>query len=224
MTSPTEATSLSDEEIVLRVLAGESALFELLMRRNNRRVYRAARGIVRDDREAEDVMQDAYVRAYEHLQSFDHRARFSTWLVRIAVNEALARIRRAKKHEPIDLLPEHDLMPRTPAMSPETLASDGEMRDVLERAIGSLSDDFRVVFMLRAVEEMSVDDTASVLSVRPDVVKTRYLRARAMLREDLHADVGADARHAYAFAGDRCDAVVAAVLDRLRERHLIRER
>lgn len=215
MTSPTEATSLSDEEIVLRVLAGESALFELLMRRNNRRVYRAARGIVRDDREAEDVMQDAYVRAYEHLQSFDHRARFSTWLVRIAVNEALARIRRAKKHEPIDLLPEHDLMPRTPAMSPETLASDGEMRDVLERAIGSLSDDFRVVFMLRAVEEMSGPETAEVLGIPEDTVRTRLHRARARLQESVLAELEPKVSRTFDFAAPRCDRVVDAVFRRL---------
>lgn len=215
MTSLTQATALTDEEIVARVLAGELALFELLMRRNNRRVYRAARGIVRDDREAEDVMQDAYVRAYEHLRSFDHRAKFSTWLVRIAVNEALARLRRTKRHEPIESLPEHDAMSATNEPSPEQNASDGEMRDVLERAIGGLPDDFRVVFMLRAVEGMTGPEAAESLGIPEDTVRTRLHRARVRLQETLMTELEPKVTSTFDFAAPRCDRVVNAVFRRL---------
>lgn len=207
--------SLSDEEIVVRVLHGEPRLFELLMRRNNRRVYRAARGVVRDDLEAEDVMQDAYVRAYEHLGEFDGRARFSTWLTRIAVHEALARVRRARRQQPFDPLSEEHAMPRNVDLTPEQRASDGEMRGVLERAIGALPDDFRVVFMLRAVEEMSGVDTAACLGIPEDTVKTRLYRARARLREFVLAELEPAVASTFDFAAPRCDRVVGEVFRRL---------
>lgn len=214
MTSPTDVTSSTDEEIVGLILAGEANLFEHLMRRNNQRVYRAARAIVRDDREAEDVMQDAYVRAYEHLRDFDGRARFSTWLTRIAINEALARTRRSRRQEPLESISEDRLMPRT-VPTPEQSASDVEMRSVLERAIGELPEDFRVVFMLRAVEEMSGVETAECLGIPEDTVKTRLYRARARLQEILLAELAPRATGTFEFAGHRCDRVVAGVLRRL---------
>lgn len=210
----TDATT-TDEDLVRRVLAGEPRLFEHLMRRNNRRIYRAARAILRDDREAEDVMQDTYVRAYEHLREFDGRARFSTWVTRIAVHEALARTRRNQRHESLDSLPEDQAMSRTTQPTPEQSASDGEMRGVLERAIGALPDDFRTVFMLRAVEEMSGVETAECLGIPEDTVKTRFHRARNRLQEILLAELEPKVTATFDFAAPRCDRVVAAVFRRL---------
>jgi RNA polymerase sigma-70 factor (ECF subfamily) len=211
----TDVSAMTDEDIVTRVLAGETALFEHLMRRNNRRIFRAARAILRSDGDAEDVMQDAYVRAYAHLRDFDGRARFSTWLTRIAVNEALARVRRARGHESLDSIGEDQDMPRTVEPTPEQSTSDGEMRNVLERAIGALPDDFRVVFMLRAVEEMSGTDTAECLGIPEDTVKTRLHRARSRLREIILAELEPKVTGAFDFAAPRCNRVVDAVLRRL---------
>jgi RNA polymerase sigma-70 factor (ECF subfamily) len=206
---------MTDEDIVSRVVAGEPTLFEQLMRRNNRRVYRAARAIVRDDREAEDVMQDVYVRAYEHLREFDHRARFSTWLTRIAVHESLARVRRGRRQESLDSLPEDQPMSSTMQPTPEQSASDAEMRGVLERAIGALPDEFRTVFVLRAVEEMSGVETAECLDIPEDTVKTRFHRARVRLQKLLLAELEPKVTGTFDFAAPRCDRVVREVFRRL---------
>ena len=207
-------SALTDEEIVERVRAGEPRLFEILMRRHNQRVYRAARAILRDDGEAEDVMQDAYVRAYEHLHEFEGRARFSTWLTRIAVHEALARSRRGRRFQPLDDQEQQSMSPG-PRITPEEQASDHEIRTVLEKAIDSLSDEFRSVFVLRAVEEMSGAETAECLGIPEETVKTRLFRARARLQESLLASLEPVAPRAYEFHLSRCDRVVAAVLSRL---------
>jgi RNA polymerase sigma-70 factor (ECF subfamily) len=204
----------SDEKIVARVCAGESALFELLMRRNNQRVYRAARAIVKDDNEAEDVMQDAYGRAYEHLHEFEARARFSTWLTRIAVHEALARVRRRNRLASFDAQPEES-MPANPASSPEQQTSDIEMRTVLESAVEKLPDEFRAVFVLRAVEGMSGAETAECLGIPEDTVKTRLHRARGRLREMVLESIEPAVPALYEFHLSRCDRVVAAVLRKL---------
>lgn len=208
---------LSDEEVVAQVLRGHTALFEVLMRRHNERVYRAARAIVRDDREAEDVMQQAYVNAYAHLRQFNGHARFSTWLTRIAVNEALARVRRLRRYEPFDddssnLEP---MMPRSTANSPERQAFSGELRALLEAAIDGLPDGAREVFILREVEGLNTADVAQALGVSDDVVKTRLSRARAALRRDLLDRAGASVPDAFRFDRPRCDRVVADVLSRI---------
>lgn len=216
MSAHSDVTTMTDESIVSAVLDGETQLFEHLMRRNNRRIYRAALSILRDDREAEDVMQDAYVRAYEHLRDFDHRARFSTWLTRIAIHEALARVRRTRKHAPLDSVSEDHVMQQPPPPTPEQRASDTEMRGVLERAIQALPDDFRTVFMLRAVEEMSGVETAACLGIPEDTVKTRLHRARGRLQEILLAELEPKATGAFDFQAPRCDRVVYGVLQRLR--------
>jgi RNA polymerase sigma-70 factor (ECF subfamily) len=215
MSTQIDVSTMTDEDIVIDVLKGETRLFEHLMRRNNRRVYRAARAILRDDREAEDVMQDAYVRAYAHLREFDGRARFSTWVSRIAVHEALARARRSRRHESLDSLSEEQVMSRTIERTPEQSTSDGEMRDVLERAIGALPDEFRVVFVLRAVEEMSGVETAACLGIPEDTVKTRLYRARSRLQEILLAELEPKVTGTFDFAAPRCDRVVSGVLGRL---------
>jgi RNA polymerase sigma-70 factor (ECF subfamily) len=210
---PTDFSSLTDEDLVARVRGGQVRLFEHLMRRHNQRVYRAARAIVRDEAEAEDVMQDAYVRAYEHLAEFEGRARFSTWVTRIAVHEAFARVRRARRFDALDAESEERAM--TPGPSPEQCASDHEMRGVLERAIDTLPEDFRAVFMLRAVEELSGAETAECLGIPEETVKTRLHRARGRLQEAVLTTLEPSLPRAFEFQRPRCDRVVAGVLRRI---------
>jgi RNA polymerase sigma-70 factor, ECF subfamily len=208
---------LSDEEIVAGVLDGHTALFEILMRRHNERIYRVARAILRDDSEAEDVMQQAYVNAYAHLRQFHGRAQFSTWLTRIAVNEALARARRQRNYECVDEDTQdvEPFMDRIEPSNPERQAAAGELRMVLERAIDELPDGAREVFMLREVEGMSTAEVAAALDVSDDVVKTRLSRARAAIRRDLMARTGSSASDVFRFYKPRCDRVVTQVLARI---------
>jgi RNA polymerase sigma-70 factor (ECF subfamily) len=204
-----------DEEIVSRVLAGETLLFEVLMRRHNQRLYRAARGIVRDDLEAEDVMQQAYVNAYTHLAQFDGRARFSTWLTKIAVHEALARARRARRYEPLEDHSLETLMPASPSPDPERQTFGRELGALIESAVDALGDGYRETFMLRQIEGLSTAETAEALGVSEDVVKTRFSRARQSLQETLLDRVDEAASTAFRFGHARCDRVVAAVLERI---------
>ena len=211
---------LSDEEVVARVLAGETHLFEIVMRRYNQRLYRVARAILRNDSEAEDVMQDAYVRAYEHLDQFAGRAKFSTWLTRIAVHEALMRRRRGNRYQ--DLQPmserEEDPMEGFPSMAlnPEQQASTSQIRGLLEEAVEQLPEAYRAVFMLRDVEEMNTIETATVLDLTEENVKVRLHRARALLRKSLFAKAGVERKEAFSFHATRCDRVVKNVFDRIR--------
>jgi RNA polymerase sigma-70 factor, ECF subfamily len=207
--------TLSDEEIVARVRSGEPEQFELIMRRHNSRVYRAARSIVHDASEAEDVMQDAYVRAYEHLGEFEGRARFSTWLTRIAVHEALARVRRGKRFDPLETHAEHPSMSTPSRSSPEQETSDMEMRHAIEAAVAKLSDEYRSVFVLRAVEGMSGAEVAECLDIPEDTVKTRLHRARNQLQEMLISSIEPSLPSVYEFHLTRCDRVVGAVLRRI---------
>jgi len=205
---------LSDEQIVARVCAGERELFELLMRRHNRKVFRAARAVLKRDAEAEDVMQDAYVRAFSHLAEFKGEARFSTWLTRIAIYEAYARVRRERRLEPLTFETQEANM-AAQRQSPEQAAIDVEMGRVLERAIDGLPEEFRLVFVLREVEQMSVAETAEILAVAEQTVKTRLFRARKRLQESLLAAIEAESGSAYDFHLARCDRVVSAVFARL---------
>lgn len=209
--------SLTDEEVVAGVLDGHTALFEILMRRHNERIYRAARAILRDDSEAEDVMQQAYVNAYAHLRQFDARAQFSTWLTRIAINEALARVRRKRTYQTVDEDPSgvESFMDRVEPADPERQAAAGELRMVLEWAIDRLADGAREVFILREVEGMSTAEVAAALDVSEDVVKTRLSRARAAIRRDLVARTGSSAPDVFRFYKPRCDRVVTEVLARI---------
>jgi RNA polymerase sigma-70 factor (ECF subfamily) len=206
--------TLTDEEVVGRVLTGQTALFEILMRRYNERMYRVARAIVRDDNEAEDVMQQAYVNAYAHLRQFAGKARFSTWLTKIAVNESLARVRRRGKYEPYDDQSSNvePLMAEQAPDSPERQAVSGELRAVLEWAIDRLPDGAREVFVLREVEGLSTAEVAASMGVSDDVVKTRLSRAKAALRRSVMERTGATAPDAFRFYRPRCDRVVARVL------------
>ena len=211
----TRSAALTDEEVVSRVLGGDTPLFEVLMRRHNERVYRAARAILRDDKEAEDVMQEAYVNAYAHLAQFDGCAKFSTWLTKIAVYEALLRAKRRMRYEPLDDRAEDTLMPATLSPDPEQQAFGGELRALIEAAIDALSDGYREVFMLRQVEGLSTAETADVLGVSEDVVKTRLTRARHAIQQNLLDRTGAATAQAFMFGQSHCDQVVAAVLARI---------
>jgi RNA polymerase sigma-70 factor (ECF subfamily) len=209
-----EAMGLPDIEVVRRIRGGEAGLFEVLMRRYNQRLYRAARSIVKDDDEAEDVMQQAYVNAFQHLDQFAERASFATWLTRIAVHEALARRRRsgrAVEFEPMEMDEGRDAL-ASPDPDPEEQALTGELRRALETALDCLPPMYRAVFMLREVEGLTTAETADCLETTEDVVKTRLHRARSLLQRELLARAGAGARHAFTFGGFRCDRVVGAVL------------
>lgn len=213
-----EAEALTDEEVVSRVRAGDVPLFEILMRRYNQRLYRIARAVLRDDSEAEDVMQQAYVNAYTHLDQFAGRARFSTWLTRIAMYEAFARRRKRGRFVEMDAM--HDVdEPRPtggpPPQDPERQAYTAELRQALESAVEGLPEIYRSVFVLREVEGLSTAESAECLEVSDDVVKTRLLRARALLREALYEKAGVGARDLYPFLAPRCNRVVAAVLARI---------
>jgi RNA polymerase sigma-70 factor (ECF subfamily) len=207
----------TDEDVIREVLRGNTAMFELLMRRYNERVYRAARAIVRDEEEAEDVMQQAYVNAFQHLAQFNGTARFSTWLTRIAVNEALARVRRRGRYETFDdeMTNVEPFMSRNVPENPERQAFSGELRGLLEWAIDTLPDGMREVFVLRQVEGLSTSEVAESLGVSEDVVKTRLSRGRAALRRVLVERTGATAPDAFRFYAPRCDRVVARVLARI---------
>lgn len=214
---PSPEPALADEEIVARVRAGEAELFEFLMRRYNTRIFRAVRAIVRNDDEAEDVMQEAYVNAYAHLGDFEGRARLSTWLTRIAVHEAIARARRGKRWTSFDDDTEHPTMATLPHPSrdPEKAAADRELLGVLEEAIDTLPGSFRAVFVLRVVEGMSLAETAEALDVPEETIKTRLFRARAVLKDALINRADAVAPRAFEFHLSRCDRVVAGVLRKI---------
>jgi RNA polymerase sigma-70 factor (ECF subfamily) len=208
----------SDEEICRRVAAGETALFEVLMRRHDQRVYRAVRALLRNEAEVEDVMQHAYVAAYAHLGEFSGEAKFSTWLVRIAINEALRRLRRASLFVGIERAASADEHARAAGPAepdPEERLASREVARMLEAAVDELHENYRTVFMLREVEGMTTAETAEALSVSEDVVKTRLSRAKAMVRRQLYRLAGREAPEMFAFQAPRCDRVVTAVLSRI---------
>jgi RNA polymerase sigma-70 factor, ECF subfamily len=213
--------ALSDQEIVRRVLGGETALFELIMRRYNQRLYRVARAILRDDAEAEDVMQDAYVRAYEHLNQFAGRSQFATWLTRIAIHEALARAQRRKRTEQLGTNAwteagiDREVDVAASALNPEEQVSVAELGRALEDAILSIPEHYRLVLMMRDVEQLSTTETAAALDLSEENVKVRLHRARAMVRKNLFVQAGSEAPRAFGFMGERCDRVVAKVMAKI---------
>ena len=210
---------LHDEEIVTRVLAGDTALYEIIMRRHNQRIYRVIMSILHNDSEAEDVMQETYVRAFEHLNQFAGRAQFRTWLTRIAVHEALARVQQAKRFQLPNLEQEvgEDTMDRFASgqRSPEQQTADAELRTVIEHAIARLPELYRSVFMLRDVELMSIDEVAAILDLSESTVKVRLHRARRALRKTLFEHAGEQLSGTFPFHAVRCDRVVAAVFRKI---------
>jgi RNA polymerase sigma-70 factor (ECF subfamily) len=205
---------LSDIEVVRRILGGDTALFEILMRRYNQRVYRAVRAILGSDEDAEDVMQQAYLNAYTHLGQFEERAQFSTWLIRIAVNEALGR-RRKRQRTAWDGGEELMVELESNVPNPEQQALTSQMREVMERELAALPAAYRTVLVLREVEGLSTAETAECLSVSEDVVKQRLHRARGMVRAALERRAGETLSAVYPFGNARCDRVVAAVMARI---------
>jgi RNA polymerase sigma-70 factor (ECF subfamily) len=203
--------------------AGDPAAFEKIMRTHNRMLFRTARAILRDDAEAEDALQDAYIQAYQAMAKFRGDAKVSTWLARIVANEALQRLRKSARRNAIvplhssDTVEEFNEIPEgSMSNGPEGSAQRAEMRRLLEKRIDSLPDAYRPVFMLRAVEELSVEETAAVLQIPPATVRTRFFRARSLLREALAADVDLAYEDAFGFAGERCDRIVANVIARIK--------
>jgi RNA polymerase sigma-70 factor (ECF subfamily) len=216
-----EFQRLSDETVVKRVLDGDTPMFEIIMRRYNQRLFRITRSVLRDDTEAEDVVQDAYVRAYENLAQFEGRSSFATWLSRIALHEAFARVRRRKRVLDLDAIPEIDrgkmAVMRSPDRSPEDEASNSEIHRLLEQEIDGLPETYRVVFMLRDVEEMNAAEVAGILDITPENVKMRLYRARAFLRRRLYSRMGLKRHEAFSFGASRCDLVVNAVFQKISE-------
>jgi RNA polymerase sigma-70 factor (ECF subfamily) len=211
--------ALSDEEVVRRVLQGDRPLYEVLVRRYNQRLYRVARAIVRDEAEAEDVMQQVYVQGYTHLAQFAGRAQFSTWLTKIAVYESLARARRRARDSPRarSARDRDDALGRLPSAEPdpEQQAWRAEVRVLLEAAIEAMPAIHRAVFVLREVEGLSTSETARCLDVSEEVVKTRLHRARGYLRAELLERAGLASATAFSLHLSRCDRIVAGVFARL---------
>jgi RNA polymerase sigma-70 factor, ECF subfamily len=212
--------ALPDGEIIQRVMAGETALFEILMRRHNQRVYRTARAVLRDESDVEDVMQQAYINAFTHLPRFEARSQFSTWLIRITLHEAFARRRKLRSRDPMaarswaPVEDEGEVMATliAPEADPERQAYAGELARVLEAAVDALPDTYRTVFMLRDVEGLTTSETADGLGLGDEAVKTRLHRARVMVRRAVTARIGAASAGVFPFHAPRCDRVVAAVL------------
>ena len=212
-----DVASLSDAELAPLLQRGDRAAIALVVRRHNQRLFRAARSVTRDDAEAEDVVQETYVRAFAGLSRFRGESRISTWLTRIAINEALDRMRRRKPQ--VELHVVDDESPPSGSGTrddPERDAARAEIRRLVERALDELPEAFRVVFVLRDIEELTIEETADYLGVRPETVKTRLHRARRLLRARLDDALASALDDAFPFAGARCDRMTEAVLRRLR--------
>jgi RNA polymerase sigma-70 factor (ECF subfamily) len=226
--APIEGVSdkASDAELVRRVAAQDHGAFRVLMKRHNQMLYRAARSILKNEAEAEDAVQEAYLQAYRAIGDFRGDAKLSTWLVRITVNEAITRLHKhARRAEVIrlegdDLHDQHsaeESMNDSPPEVPERATLRAEMRKLLEARIDTLPEAFRSVFVLRALEEMSVEETATALGLNEATVRSRFFRARALLREWLSRDIDVAQGDAFSFAGARCDRITANVMARLAE-------
>ncbi|WP_233870201.1 RNA polymerase sigma factor [Paraburkholderia adhaesiva] len=217
-----------DGDIVHRILAGDLAAFELLMRRHNRRLYRLARATLRNDAEAQDALQDAYLKAFRALAQFRGDAALFTWLSRLVLNECLGRMRReSRRQNVVPMLPDcpdddemsFDMDPTNSSndCAPDQSASRAEIRALLERKVDALPVGFRTVFVLRSVEELTIEETAQSLGIPEATVRSRHFRARQMLRESLAEEVERLGPELFEFGGRYCDRIVAAVLARLRQ-------
>jgi RNA polymerase sigma-70 factor (ECF subfamily) len=212
----------TEAELVRRARERDEAAIRSIMQSNNRRLYRLARGILRNDSEAEDVVQETYVRAFTHLEDFRGDSSFATWLGRIAINEALGRLRRQRPNVEWTSLPPGTLeaqviqFPRSATSEdPEKSMAQREIQHVVEHAIDELPEAFRIVFITRVIEGMNVDETAEILGLKPETVKTRLHRARTMLRDIVEKKIGPVVLEAFPFAGKRCERLTEAVLKRL---------
>jgi RNA polymerase sigma-70 factor (ECF subfamily) len=217
----TSSPLLANDEssIIRRIVAGDRHAFELLMRQSNRRLYRLARAVLRDDAEAEDALQDAYLAAYRSLERFRGESSLATWLARLVLNECLGRARRDKRRQNVIPLvnadAEIDTVPAGDSDLPDRVAQRAQMRALLEAKLDELPEDFRVVFVLRSVEEMSVEDTAQCLGIPEATVRSRHFRAKGLLRESLAREIDLAERDLFEFGGSHCDGVIRRVLARL---------
>jgi RNA polymerase sigma-70 factor (ECF subfamily) len=216
----TSFAAVSEGELIRRAKARDEQAVRAILQANNRRLFRIARGILRNDAEAEDVVQETYVRALTHLEGFRGESSLSTWLSRIAMNEAIGRLRGKRLSLDLDSLPEDrgeaEIIPFPAASSdPERSMAQRQIQEVVERAIDQLPEPFRLVFITRVMEEMTVEETAELLSIKPETVKTRLHRARALLRQNVEKEIGPVIMDAFPFAGRRCEQLTEAVLKRL---------
>ena len=208
-----------DRGLVARIVAGDKPAFEVLMRRHNRRLYRLARAVLRHGTEAEDALQDAYLLAYQSLHRFRGESSLSTWLSRLVLNECLGRLRRNGRRQivvPIVNSPkELDAVADLDDELPDRLTDRAQIRALIEAKLDQLPHDFRVVFVLRSIEELSVEETAETLEIEEATVRTRHFRAKSLLRESLASDIDLAERDVFEFGGARCDAIVERVMSRL---------
>jgi len=212
-----------DQDLIARARRRDEAAIRTIVRQNNRRLFRVARSILKDDWEAEDAVQEAYVRGFSRLSEFEGRSSLSTWLTRIVVNEALGRLRKRRPTADLEDAERADngqLVPfplAAPQMDPERAMAQSQLNDVLEKAIDALPDVYRVVLVARVIEEMSVEETAELYGLKPETVKTRLHRARALLRRELEENVGPMLTETYPFDGVRCERMAGRVIARLNE-------
>lgn len=222
MTPP--ARDADDVELAARAARGDDVAFERIMRRHNRLLFRTARSILRNDADTEDALQEAYLRAWRAIGGFRDEARLSTWLVRIVINEALGRLRRRgaqvvafEATSDVPETPAEDVVEGNPDERPDRAAMRAEVRHLMEGHIDALPEVFRTVFVLRAVEEWSAEEVSAALDLPVATVRTRFFRARSLLRESLSRELDMALDDAFHFAGERCDRITERVLARLRE-------
>jgi RNA polymerase sigma-70 factor (ECF subfamily) len=211
------ALPINDEgAIVRRIVAGDRHAFESLMRQSNRRLYRLARAVLRDATEAEDALQDAYLAAFRSMDRFRGESSLATWLARLVLNECLGRARRdTRRNNVIPLVSadaEIETVPAGESDLPDRVAQRAQMRALLEEKLDELPEDFRVVFVLRSVEEMSVEDTAQCLGIPEATVRSRHFRAKGLLRESLAREIDLAERDLFEFGGSHCDGIIRRVL------------
>lgn len=215
-------TTQSDNELVQRALARDGAAFRAIMKRYNQRLYRIARGVVRNDSDAEDVVQAGYVRAFTHLDGFRGESSLATWLSRIVINEALGRLRQRRRNQDFiaSSIQNHDVqIIQFPlngnAEDPERTMAQRQILRLVEAATDKLPEIFRSVFMARVIEGLSVEETSELLELKPETVKTRLHRARLLVRRQLESQIGPMVLEAFPFAGRRCDRLSASVMKEL---------
>ena len=206
-----------DMQLVRRALGREGDAFRAIIKTHNQRLYRIARGVLRNDGEAEDVVQEAYVRAFASLGAFRGDSSLATWLSRIVINEALGRLRKRRRMVAMPENPQAEIIrfPLNASDDPERTMAQRQILALVERATDSLPDVYRTVFVARVIEGLSMEETADLLGVRPETVKTRLHRARALVRKALDDEIGPVLLDAFPFAGRRCDRLTEAVMKRL---------
>ncbi|MFY9839397.1 MAG: RNA polymerase sigma factor [Xanthobacteraceae bacterium] len=217
------ASAIADDaELAGRALARDAGAFRTIMQRHNRRLYRIARGILRNNTEAEDAVQDAYVSAFTHLASYRGESTLATWLSRIVMNEALGRLRRRRPTVDLAALESQRCEAEiiqfpllTPSDDPERTMAQRQILQLVEQATDNLPEVFRLVFVTRVIEGMSVEETSELLGIKPETVKTRLHRARQLIRDQLEEQIGPVLMDAFPFAGRRCERMTEAVMKRL---------